>query len=220
MLFTWITLGQVPTTIKEWLFGTRLVFIPKAGRVPPAYRPVGIGNIFVRVVSKCLSEVYKSDFASTLQPQGQVAVATPSGVDHYMLGLRLYMEDLLQRGAKPVAITVDLKHGFTNISRRRVFETLWGDDGDTHPLAGILPFFHAQYGQAGIQHSVEHGTTCRQREGLGQGCPLSMALFCLASTPVMLARATKALGGDDFGTSADAAKALLRLCSATQMTTH
>ena len=203
-LFTWITLGKVPARVKEWLFGARLVFIPKPGRIPPAYRPVGIGNIFVRVVSKCLSDVYKSDFAKILQPFGQVAVATPSGVDHYTMGLRLYMEHLLQNGRKPVALTVDLKHGFTNISRRRVFETLWGDDDDTHPLAGILPFFHAQYGQGGFQHSVEHGTWCRQTEGLGQGCPLSMALFCLASTPVVVERARRALGVDTID---DAAKA-------------
>ena len=185
----WIAIGDVPGEVAEWLYGAKLLFIPKPIESTledeeRKFRPISIGSVLVRVVSKVLAEDHRDEAAKFLAPLGQCAVGVKSGGDHFIHAIRLRMEHLRQNGCSPSTLKFDVVKGFTRISRRRIFEVLAGTDGKG-PLSSLIPIFMALYGRASKQYSTEHGRYVELQEGVTQGDPLSMLFFCIATAPAI-----------------------------------
>ena len=165
--------GKLP----EWWYATltqvRVVALVKeradAGGIPDC-RPVAIGEVLRRLMSKGIMEATKEEATSVLAPQ-QVAVGVSGGPSKVIIGMRLLLE------ANPgwAMVKMDIRNAFNSVDRVAVLEALAAHT----QLRCLVPVFHATLRpeSAVFFHGVQDGQPIRapfrSSAGLQQGDALS-----------------------------------------------
>ena len=161
--------GEVPATVAPYLSGERL---HAANKKDGGIRPIAVGNILRRLVSKCISYDL-SDRAATLLSPHQLGVGVRGGCEAIVHAVR---ETLDKDGTKWV-LQGDLINAF-NVADRG---TALSEVADKFPEA--LAWVSTTYGAP--SHLMFGDTHISSETGFHQGDPLASLLFSLVLQPVV-----------------------------------
>ncbi|MGH3053723.1 MAG: hypothetical protein ACRDL7_01935, partial [Gaiellaceae bacterium] len=143
------------------------------------YRPVGIGYTLRRVASKALIAMHAAELASACRPT-QFACGRPAGGTELVFAIQALLD------ARPdfVAVKVDVKNAFNEITRRVILENLWSKPS----LRGMYAFVHRMLE---YESEVLLGSGCnllrapfRSAEGVQQGDIFGSHLYCIGADVV------------------------------------
>ena len=146
---------------------------PKGG-----IRPIAIGSIFRRVISRAVAYAIKVKAATYFRPL-QFGVAIERGVEVICTAVDMA---LARSEGRYVAVSADAKNGFNSISRHAILEQLKKE------FPELLPWLGVCYGSpAELYFHFDDGTiqVLWSRRGTQQGDPLGSFLFSLAFHPVL-----------------------------------
>ena len=170
-------LGHVP---RAWQ-GTRVVFIPKAGRVgyvsPKDYRPISLTSFFLKTAERLLDR-YIRDTVLTRHPlnRAQHAYLAGCSTETALLEAVGYIEQQLESKGFAVGTFIDIEGAFSHASKETIRAAMERRE--------VPPFIVAW-----TEHMLSNRQTSVAREGasisgtVGSGCPqggvLSPLLWCL-----------------------------------------
>ena len=165
--------GSAPPEVTPHLCGaTLLAPRKKDGGV----RPIAVGEVLRRLVSKCLSSV-AAPLVSTILPPHQVGVGTPGGAEAIVHSLQLLRANPLISDSDKWVLLVDFRNAFNNIDRALMFEEL-----RSH-IPGISPWMEWCYGSQ--PHLIHGDYTIHSCAGVQQGDPLGPLGFSMALHPIV-----------------------------------
>jgi hypothetical protein len=144
----------------------------------PDVRPIGIASVLRRLLGRVVLAGVRAEFDRAVAPH-QFACGVRSGSDMMAHTMRVLV-DLHPEWAW---FAWDLANAFNSVSREAVVRALEAEPG----LRGLVPLFLMLHDQGGemLYHDDEGVHTIWSVEGVVQGDPLSMALFCLAIAPAL-----------------------------------
>jgi len=162
--------AEVPDSLFEGLTSSILLPLQKEDG---GIRPILIGDTFVRLIGKCVTQLEQRTIAKKLEPL-QTAVGVKSGIEVSIHGIRAHLD------AHPnhVAITVDFKNAFGTIKREVIADALnqFGYNDTKYNR-----WFHNHFGAGASRVVPSNGEPFYYSEGVPQGGPTSMQNYCLAS---------------------------------------
>ena len=85
------------------------------------HRPIAVGEVIRRLVSKCLSRAVQSDALSLLSPL-QVGVGVRGGCEAIVHAVSHFLEDPTLSSASKWTLLLDFSNAFNSISRAHMFE--------------------------------------------------------------------------------------------------
>ena len=204
--------GGIPTSVRPWFLGGRLIALTKEGDDPSSddiarrrLRPIAIGSTIGRAVSMVAAFHFRPRFASFLQPPppgfsgaarcqpcgapwpAQVGVACRSGLECLTHSVRA----LLDEHPDWVDVALDIRNAFNSIHRRAFLRVI------SEHFPGLWDWVYTCYGAPSDLFVRRDGlppAVITSSCGTRQGDPLGAQLFALGLHPVLCALA--ALIGD------------------------
>ena len=182
--------GAAPEGSAAWIAGAPLYPLRKKDG---GVRPVAVGEVLRRLVSKCFCSKFKGRCEKTFLEVGQVGVGIKGGAEAAVTAVR----NALERGDKNLGVLkVDLENAFNSIDRKAVLEAVreffpeveawfrfcYGAPAKLFCEGTVLPFGSAQGVQQGdplgpLLFSLGLLGVCRTlKQGLAQG---SLAVWYL-----------------------------------------
>ena len=162
--------GEVPRSVAPFLAGASLLALPK---VSGGIRPIAIGEVFRRLVGKCLCAAVKEQAQQYFQPR-QVGVATPLGVDAAIHAVTAWMQ---QAGPGQAFLKIDFANAFNCIDRGRALEAVRAR------FPELARWTQWCYGQP--SHLTFGTHTLSSSSGVQQGDPLGPLVFATAAQPLV-----------------------------------
>jgi hypothetical protein len=160
--------GLAPTSIARSLAGGKLVALNKKGG---GVRPICVGEVLRRLVSKLFCGLYKDEAAGFFSPQ-QVGVGVSGGSEAILHSLSAFVEAFGNDSAY-VMLKIDFRNAFNLVSRRDFISRL-----RESKFTGMCSWVEWCYSVFGDLHL---GTsTISSCEGVQQGDPLGPFLFSLS----------------------------------------
>jgi hypothetical protein len=129
--------GDLPTEVYQIWTTSRSVLIPKNDS---AFRPLGIGECFLRLLSKMLNDKVKTELGEKLAPL-QLCVGIKGGAE---IGARLAQKTFGTE--KLPQMEIDLENAFNSVPRSLVLkglENIIPDSSPSTPLSTVLPPHYA-----------------------------------------------------------------------------
>lgn len=166
--------GKAPQEIVPFFFGANLLAARKKNG---GHRPIAVGEVLRRLVSKCLAFEVAPRAALLLKPL-QLGVGIPGGCE----GIIHAMNAIFNDGDIPVedkwVLLLDFENAFNLIDRETVFEQV------RQHFPELSAWVELCYGtQAHLLFGQALLLSCM---GLHQGDPLAALLFALALLPLLL----------------------------------
>ena len=164
--------GKAPRSIAPHFFGASLF---AANKKDGGHRPIAVGEVLRRLVSKCLAFESASKAAELLAPL-QVGVGVRNGIDAAVHAVRSLIEDQSVQANDKWVLQLDFANAFNTVDRNKVFEAV-----RSH-FPELSAWVESCYGGQAFLifgNAVLTGTT-----GLHQGDPLGPLLFALAIFPL------------------------------------
>ena len=160
--------GRLPPAVHQLYASARLVALPKG---PGKIRPVAVGTVLRRLISKAAMPLALDECRDYLQPY-QLANATPCGIDAIVHRARELIR--LHGGDSKLAhVAVDAKNAFNLVERQEMLEAT------REHIPSIARWVFYIYATEDPQ-LVSTGGIIASAQGTQQGDPLSMLLFSLA----------------------------------------
>ena len=151
--------GDLPDEVFRIWAVSRSVLIPKNEN---ALRPLGIGECFLRIVSKMLNDKVKSELGEKLAPL-QLCVGIKGGAEiGAKLAQKVFEFDKLPQ------IEIDIENAFNSMSRGRIH------NGLRKYAPEIIPFFNKLYKEASPLCLSTGVTVGYSSTGVRQGHPMAM----------------------------------------------
>ncbi|MEM7375696.1 MAG: reverse transcriptase domain-containing protein, partial [Bacteroidota bacterium] len=158
--------GSLSASLMSFICAATLIPLRKKD---PGVRPIAIGDVFRRLVSKCLCFHFRSDMREFLAPH-QLGVAYPRGVESVVHSARHLIAEHGHSSTK-VMLKVDFRNAFNMVSREVFLE-----ETRTH-FPGLSAWVHACYGSPTPLYCGTSGIL--SSSGVQQGDPLGPFLFTL-----------------------------------------
>ena len=160
----------LPEKLQPYLFGARLVAIPKPhGGV----RPIAIGVILRKLISSAFASIISPQLPEFFTPY-QFGVGVPGGAENVVHGLRL--ANALKEGS--VVAEVDFVNAFNSVERFAIAEQV------TRLFPQLKTWFELCYGKPSYL-LVQNQKPIISQRGVQQGDPLGPFLFALALHPIL-----------------------------------
>jgi hypothetical protein len=178
--------GGVPLSVRPAFFGATLIPLAKKGG---GLRPIAIGLLLRRVVSKAAAHVASLMCVSLLSPI-QLGVGTRGGAEALVHAARQY---LANKPADHAFVKLDFANAFNTIRRDSMLEAV------ASACPSLLNYALSSYG--GKSHLWLGDDILSSEEGVQQGDPLGPLLFCLTIHPLLSGGHTTFVSGylDDVG---------------------
>ncbi|CEM34278.1 unnamed protein product [Vitrella brassicaformis CCMP3155] len=177
--------GDLPPLVTRLLAAARLFALEKPGG---GVRPIAIGDVLRRWVTRALCMQHKLDFEEEFRPP-QFAVGTSAGGEKLFRAAQTYIQtqDAVGQDAdgRPITrtlLSLDCRNAFNEIGRQHIIDEL-----AVKHLA-MVAFFWQFYGIAALLwYTMEDGRveTIHSRQGVQQGDAAGPFLFCLAFQPAL-----------------------------------
>ena len=144
----------------------------------PGVRPIGICEVVRRIVGKAVMAEIKTDVMQAAGPL-QLCAGHEAGAEAAVHAMRVIFEDANTDGI----LFVDASNAFNNLNRSVALINI---QYVCPPIATIIINCYRQNAELFVG-----GSTLFSREGTTQGDPLAMAMFALATVPLIRAVATQ-----------------------------
>ena len=161
---------ELPKECLAPLTMSRLVALPKEG---DAIRPIGIGEALRRLLGKIIMAAVKTDVLEVCGA-AQLAGGLSSGCEAAAQAL----QSIWDGDESEVMLLVDASNAFNRMNRAEALHTVWRE------CPALGPTLQNLYGHDS-ELLLEDGSAILSREGTTQGCPLGMAMFAIASMPLI-----------------------------------
>jgi hypothetical protein len=142
-------------------------------------RPVGIGEALRRLICKVISYAVQTELQEACGAM-QLCAGLPSGCEAGANALQKIWEE---PGTEAV-IMVDARNAFNELNRAEALNATW----EHCPIMGRA--LKNLYGHPSVLRMAD-GSKLMSEEGTTQGCPLGMAMYAVASIPLIRAVATE-----------------------------
>ena len=139
-------------------------------------RPVGVGEALRRLICKAISRVARAELQAACG-----AMQTCGGVAGGCEAAARVIQRLWEEDDTECVVLIDATNAFNSVSRAQALRATWG----RCPALGRA--LQNLYGCTSAL-LLEDGSALESQEGTTQGCPLGMAMFAVASMP-LIARA-------------------------------
>ena len=161
--------GSLPSTVAPYFCGARL---HAAKKKDDGLRPIAVGNIIQRLVSKCFATALADKAASILKPH-QLGVGCQGGCEAATHAVR----DASQQDPSLWVLQCDLVNAFNQVDRSHMLAAVAEHFPECLPwaISCYSQDSHLQFGDTSISSST----------GLRQGCPLAATFFCVTLQPVV-----------------------------------
>ncbi|CAI5964925.1 unnamed protein product [Closterium sp. NIES-64] len=178
--------GDVGQGVAQWWTSSSLVALEKPGG---GVRPIAVGEVFPRLLARCLAVDYHDAIIRHLKPKGQFGAGARNGAETVIHGVRAALK------ANPTwgVLQIDVKNAFNSVCRQALFKELVKG-----PFVGMTPFLRTLYGSPSplLYRADATRHTLWSRTGVRQGDPLGPFLYALAQQPAL--EAVKAAHRDVF----------------------
>ena len=175
--------GEFPSEIAPLLCGANLfAAIKKDG----GHRPVAVGEIFRRLVSKCAAFKFTPDAVETLKPL-QLGVGVRGGVEIAVHSVRAVIEDTSIPPEEKWTLQLDFQNAFNTMNRDCIFEETY------MTLPQLMPWVLKAYG---CQPLLNFGSSVLlSQAGVQQADPLASLLWALGARRIQRKIAEKVTTG-------------------------
>ena len=165
--------GRAPSCIIPFLCGASLLACQKKdGRL----RPIAIGEVLRRLISKCVARAVQSEAVSFLSPL-QVGVGIPGGCEAIVHSLASLLNDCSIPPESRCTLLVDFSNAFNSIDRGLMFEEARAR------IPSMSSWLECCYGSQPVLFLGEH--TILSCCGVQQGDPLGPLGFAVALHPIV-----------------------------------
>jgi len=159
-----ILAGEVPNSVRPFFAGANLSAFTKPGN---GIRPIAVGETLRRLVAKCASRKLIPRFSTVFAPLN-LGFGVPGGAEAAVHAARIFVSDAK---SGDVFLKLDFRNAFNTIRRDFAAECIAGN------VPELLPFFNVCYG---VDSFLSFGDfSISSCEGLQQGDPLAVFVFCL-----------------------------------------
>ena len=165
--------GRGPPDVIPHLCGATLLATNKKGG---GHRPIAVGEVLRRLVSKCLSRSAQSAAHRILTPL-QVGVGVKGGCEAIVHAVSRTLEDPTLPPDSKWTLLLDFSNAFNSISRASMFSEV------RSRIPSLSAWVESCYGSQPLLHFGEH--TILSRCGVQQGDPLGPLLFSLTLHPIV-----------------------------------
>jgi hypothetical protein len=166
--------GKLPPSITPIFCGANLY---AAAKKDGGFRPIAVGEIFRRLVSKCLAFEFAPRAAEYLKPL-QMGVGVRAGCEAIVHAFCSLLEDPTLQDHSKWVLQVDLENAFNQVDRSHLFAEV------RQHFPELSAWVEASYG---THCHLNFGSgTIPSSAGLHQGDPLAPLLFAIALQPVLL----------------------------------
>ena len=138
----------------------------------PGVRPIGIGEVLRRIIGKAVMRVVSMDVLQAVGPI-QLCAGHLAGCEAAVHA----MKSIFEEDETEAILLVDAANAFNNLNRSVALRNI---HSMCPPLAKILTNCYRNSSMMFVQ-----GETLLSCEGTTQGDPLAMAMFALASVPLI-----------------------------------
>ena len=171
--------GDLPDICRRIQASARLFALEKSDG---GVRPIAIGDVLRRWITKALCMQHKVAFQEDLSPL-QFAVGTEAGSEKIFRAAQTFIETEGGPFNRRVLISLDCRNAFNSVDRQTMLDEL----GMKYPA--MVDFFWQFYGQpALLWFRMDDGSveTILSEQGTQQGDAAGPFLFCLAFQPALL----------------------------------
>ena len=165
--------GRAPSCIIPFLCGASLLACQKKDG---GLRPIAIGEVLRRLVSKCVARAVQSEAVSFLSPL-QVGVGIPGGCEAIVHSLASLLNDCSIPPESRCTLLVDFSSAFNSIDRGLMFEEARAR------IPSMSSWLECCYGSQPVLFLGEH--TILSCCGVQQGDPLGPLGFAVALHPIV-----------------------------------
>ena len=159
-----ILAGEVPNSVRPFFAGANLSAFTKPGN---GIRPIAVGETLRRLVAKCASRKLIPRFSTVFAPLN-LGFGVPGGAEAAVHAARIFVSNAK---SGDVFLKLDFRNAFNTIRRDFAAECIAGN------VPELLPFFNMCYG---VDSFLSFGDfSISSCEGLQQGDPLAVFVFCL-----------------------------------------
>ena len=166
-----ICTASVPPESMEAFTAARLIPLAKTSGV----RPIAVGEVFRRVIGKAIIQVINRDVRDVIFPY-QLCVGIPSGCE---VALHAMDQTFHQTNTEGV-LCVDAENAFNSLNRQAALHNV-------PRLCPALGQVFCNTYQAPIRLFAAGGGEIASKEGTSQGDPLAMAIYAVATIPMIKA---------------------------------
>ena len=162
--------GNLPSCLNDVLLSSRIIALDKN----PGIRPISIGNLFVKLVSKIGCSMMSQEFENHFGDL-QFGIGQSAGCEKIIHHIRRhYNQD-------KTILTLDFKNAFNSVFRHAALSEV------RQHFDLLYPFLHWAYSPES-QLLWQHGMDIKylkSSSGCRQGDPLAPLIFCIAIHPIL-----------------------------------
>jgi len=159
---------QIPPKFLEAYNASRLIPLDKN----PGVRPIGIGEVIRRIIGRAMLECTRPDILQAVGNQ-QLCCGQVAGIEHAIHALRSQFTKADCQGI----LLIDASNAFNSLNRKAALAC----------IKNTCPSIYTALSNSYRQHSslFVNGRVIMAQEGVTQGDPLAMAMYGLATIPLI-----------------------------------
>ncbi|CAI5986656.1 unnamed protein product [Closterium sp. NIES-64] len=168
--------AELPLSVRSYYTASTLVALKKP---QGGVRPIAIGEVLPRLLSRCITLMFKQQMRDTFLPCLQFGVAVPAGIEV----MAHAVQSALSLHPDWAVLQLDVANAFNSFNRIAMFKAL-----RSSPFSPLIPYFSLFYSSPSPLHYRNGPTlhTFESASGVRQGDPCGPFLYALTQQLAIL----------------------------------